>query len=107
MSDKGFVLRVVKHMTAPMLVCESCGETITDFGWAWVVWDDVKLSEGKSVRPVVVCKKNGCNVKPPFVGYASMEMQEYLVNLCRNTGLKTEEQFREAFEFVELADQVG
>jgi hypothetical protein len=72
---------------------------------AWVMWRNL-LENGQQVNPTILCKKNGCNSKPPYSGYPSMELRDYLINLCRNAGMKTEEDFQEAFGFAELADQI-
>jgi hypothetical protein len=101
----GFVLRQVGEITAPTLVCESCGDVIQNLGMAWVMWPE-PLENGASVRPTVLCKKNRCNSKPPYDRYPSMEMRDYLINLCRNSGIGTEKDFREAFELARLGEQV-
>jgi hypothetical protein len=103
--ERGFVLRQVEDITAPTLICESCGEVIRDYGLAWVMWSDL-LRNGAVAKPILLCKKNGCNSKPPYIGYASMELGDYLINLCRNAGMKSEQQFREALEFANLGDQI-
>jgi hypothetical protein len=69
------------------------------------MWPDL-LEDGQRVNPTVLCKKNGCNSKSPYRNYPSMELRDYLINLCRNAGMKTEKDFQEAFEFAELADHV-
>ena len=89
-----------------MLACESCGDIISDYGMAWIMWDDAKEREGGTVRPTVLRKGNQCIAKPPYVGFASMEMRDYLVNLFRNLGIRTEEELRGVFEFAELMDSV-
>ena len=102
-TKKGFILRQAQGLTLPTLVCESCGDVIKDYKMAWVMWPEL-LKEGATAKPTVLCKKNGCNSKRPYDGYPSMELRDYLINLCRNTGMKTEEDFREAFEFTQLSD---
>lgn len=108
MHEKGLVLQQVKFDTAPMLVCEGCGEVIRDYGLAWVMWDAKKLKDGQTVRPVVLCKPkiNGCNSKPEYLDFASMEMRDFLINLCRNSGMKTENDVNEAFAFTEMMDRI-
>ena len=104
--DKGFILQQVELDTAPMLKCESCGDIIRDFGMAWVMWENHKLKNGESVKPTVLCKTNGCNSKPPYVGFASMEMRDYLIDLFRNLGVRTKKQLLEALEFSEMMHSI-
>jgi hypothetical protein len=104
--EKGFVLRQVGQLTAPAIVCESCGEIISDLGLAWAMWPDHLVSDGASVKPQILCKKNHCNSKPPYDRYLSMEMRDYVINLCRNSGIGTEKEFREAFEFARMGDMI-
>jgi len=106
MDNVGFILRQVDHLTAPTIVCEGCGEIINDYQLAWVVWSKEELKDGERTKALVVCKKNRCNSKQPYRDFPSMEMRDYLINLCRNAGVKTEQQFREAFEFTQLADNI-
>jgi hypothetical protein len=36
----------------------------------------------------------------------AMELRDYFINLCRNTGMESGEDFREAFEFTVLSDGI-
>jgi hypothetical protein len=99
----GFTLQMVEGDAVPITVCESCGEPIRDCAMAWVMWD-----EGAEPKPEieVLCKTNGCISKPPYKGFASMELREYLINLCRNAGMVTEEHFHEALEFARMSEEI-
>jgi hypothetical protein len=107
MSDtKGIVLQhFADDITAPLILCESCGERVKDYKLAWVMWPSL-LAPGQTVKPIFACKTNGCNSKSPYRDFASMELGEYLINLCRNAGMKSEGEFREALELARLADSV-
>src|ERR1700690_3237353 len=104
--DNGFVLQETKLDSCPVLVCESCGGIIRDYRMAWVMWDATKVREGDIIRPVVLCKGNQCVTKSPYIGYASMEMRDYLVNLSRNLGIRTGDDLREALQFAEMMDSI-
>jgi hypothetical protein len=54
----------------------------------------------------VLCKTNGCISKPPYIGFASMELREYLINLCGNAGMATEKHFHEALEFALMGEEI-
>jgi hypothetical protein len=68
------------------------------------MWRDV-LGEAVT-KPTVLCKKNGCNSQLRYIEFASMELGDYLINLCRNAGMKSDEDFRAALEFANLGDQI-
>lgn len=102
--EKGFILRQAIHVTMPNVVCESCGQIIDDYKMAWVMWPELMM-DGATVKPTILCKTNGCNSKAPYDGYPSMELRDYLINLCQNTGMRTEEDFHEAIEFTNLSDR--
>ena len=104
---KGVVLQQGKSETGPVLLCENCGERITEYGMAWVMWNNAKLQPGERIKPIILCKKNHCNSRPPYDRYVcSMEMRDFLVNLCRNLGITNEVQFREALEATLMMEQI-
>jgi hypothetical protein len=108
MSDhRGIVLQQTNFVIAPMLICDGCGEVIRDYHLACVMWDD-KLKNGQTVRPKIVCKArmNGCYTKGEYLGFESMELGDFIINLCRNLGMRTKEDFCEAFDFAELIGRI-
>jgi hypothetical protein len=102
---RGLVLQGVDGRTCPVVICESCGEVIRDYGAAWVTWPEIP-SDGQRHQPLVVCKTNHCVSKKPYVDYPSMELRDYLINLCRNLGMRSDNDFHEALEFAELSDMI-
>jgi hypothetical protein len=99
----GFILQMVEGDAVPTIVCESCGEPIRDCRMAWVMWD-----EGAEPQPEikVLCKTNGCISKRSYIGFASIELREYLINLCRNAGMVTDKHFHEALEFARMGEEI-
>ena len=91
--------------TAPLIVCESCGERIQDVQLAWVMWRNLQQPD-QSTKPAILCKKNHCNAKPEYADFASMELRDFLIDLCRNVGMRQEKDFHEALEMAHLADQL-
>ncbi len=97
--DTGFVvLRNVKGNAKPGIVCERCGEVITDIHLAGVVWvkEEAEVEEVK-----VLCKTNGCLSSEPYRHAPWHEMRHYLLWLLRNSGVKNEGQLRKEWKSAE------
>jgi hypothetical protein len=105
MDVRGIVLRQYDDETAPVIVCELCGEVVRDYRLAWAMWPSL-LAQGQTVKPVFLCKANQCVSKPPYRDFASMELGSYLIDLCRNMGMKSVADFREALELSEIGDRI-
>ncbi len=87
--DKGFVVRHERGRTYPAMVCETCGEIITDYRMAGVVWNrDYK--DGERSKVTVLCKTNGCLTKEPYAHFPWQEMRHFALWLLYNSGVKTE-----------------
>lgn len=107
MADNGFVVQMKDGRQCPTMVCELCGESITDYRMAGAVWDERGEFENWTFRRVtVLCKENGCLSKPPYKGLPWQEMRDYLLWLAYNSGLKTEAQVREAWKEAEIMSNI-
>jgi hypothetical protein len=104
MSDsRGFTVRHDGMETIPTMVCEKCGEAITDYRMAGVVWVQEKFKNGSRSRVIVLCKTNKCLSTPPQCDLPWMEMRDYMLWMAHNVGLKTESHIREAWKITKQA----
>jgi hypothetical protein len=96
MPNNGFQISFEGGRTHPVAVCETCGEVITNYANAGVVWDEYK--EGQRAAVTVLCKSNRCLSKPPYSGRPSMEFRDFLVWIAFNSGMNSEAKIREAWK---------
>ena len=89
--NNSFVVRLEGAKYCPSVVCGRCGEPITDYRAATVVWvQDNGFDEGTQHPVTVLCKKNGCTsgILIPGKGIRSQSLQEFLSQLMHNSGMK-------------------
>jgi hypothetical protein len=98
--ENGFIMRFERGKNIPTMTCETCGEIITDYRMAGVVWDREHDEPGRS-GITVLCKGNECLSKPPHRGKPWMEMRDYMLWIAYNSGLSTEAQLRHDWEATE------
>ncbi len=91
MAKNGFLMLSDGGANQGVLACERCGEIITDYRMAGVVWE----REDEPRSPVtILCKTNDClNTDQPW-----MPLGDFFVWVAINTGLNTEVKLREAWE---------
>lgn len=100
--NRGILLQETESGTAPVIMCDSCGERIKDYGMAWVMWKE----PAKLHKPLILCKQNRCNAKPEYLDFASMELRDFLINLCRNVGMESKKDFQEALLSAHVGDSI-
>jgi hypothetical protein len=92
-------------LTAPVAICDACGEVITDGKMALYVWDQVggplqTVHKGKCDRAM-----EGSDVKGGK--RFSIELDCLPVQLGRNLGLKTVEDWKAAMEHADAMQMLG
>ena len=88
-NSNGFLIMHEDGQSIPTIACETCGEIITDYRMAGVVWNST--DEPRS-RVTVLCKKNKCLTKGPHADKPWQELRDYMVHMARNIGLECEAQ---------------
>jgi hypothetical protein len=92
-NHNGFIIVHEGFESVPTMACEMCGEIITDYRQAGVVW--IREDEPRSCVKVL-CKTNGCLTKHPHADKPWQEMRDYLVFMARNVGLDVEKELSHA-----------
>ena len=105
-TDRGFVVIAKDERQTPAVVCEECGETITDYGMAGVVWPERDYDEGSRQKATVLCKNNRCLSSGSNRYLPWAEFKHYVIWLLYNSGIRTEEQLHEAWRSAERMNRL-
>jgi len=105
-TNSGFVVIAAQQRQNPAIVCEKCGEIIADYEMAGVVWQECNYDEGSRRRVIVLCKRNDCLNSEAYKHLPWQGFKHYALWLLYNSGMKTEQQMREAWKSAERINGV-
>lgn len=90
MIPRGLVMHHIYGRNAPRFRCERCGEWITNASMAGVVWSPDSWRGQEASTLMVLCKTNHCLVQGPWRHWPWEQLDNFLVFLVDNSGLRGE-----------------
>jgi len=102
----GFVMVRKGRLNVPLIICERCGQEITDIESAGVVYRP-SLNQGDASPITVLCKTNGCLSAPEYrdVSFSWEDLKPFLFWLLSNLGVRDAKELVSAWQLVKEYDK--